>query len=364
MLTAPGVAGGGASCVIPAYDEAPRVGAVLDAVLATPGVSQVVVVDDGSSDGTAAVAAAAGVEVVRLPVNRGKGAAILAGATAAREPVVLLLDADLVGLRPEHLTVLLEPLSRGAALAVGHVAGVGEGHELALDGNRALYRQAVLDTWAGLVPARYGAELVLTRAVLDSGGRVEVVPLPGVANVAKVRKHGLWRAAISGLCMQWDLLRTWFGGRNVVYQGAEGPAGFVTWGIMVPVVLVPGQGRAREVHIWAQLDTGSTESSIDTGLAALLRMHPTGHVPVGAFGGTIQAPIYTANLRATNGRILTANQLLGANLSPIPLHTLQDLAQVQAMGKEGMLALLGRETLTYLDLTIDGPAGSWSAQGA
>ena len=101
------------SCVVPAYNEAPRIGAVLAAVLGQPMIDEVIVVDDASRDGTAAVAHAAGARVIALAANGGKTAALLAGIAAARGEVLLLLDADLVGLRPQDLAALLEPVLAG-----------------------------------------------------------------------------------------------------------------------------------------------------------------------------------------------------------------------------------------------------------
>jgi dolichyl-phosphate beta-glucosyltransferase len=90
------------SVVIPAFNEAPRLGATLTRVvdyLDSRGRSfEVRVVDDGSIDSTSEVAAAfasRGVTVDRRPENRGKGAALRAGVGASRGEAVLLCDADL-----------------------------------------------------------------------------------------------------------------------------------------------------------------------------------------------------------------------------------------------------------------------------
>jgi glycosyltransferase involved in cell wall biosynthesis len=85
--------------VIPAKDEAERIAATIAAARDLPGVSLVVVVDDGSRDHTAAVAQAAGAEVVRHAVNRGKGRAMQTGADYVMRhtecAALLFVDADL-----------------------------------------------------------------------------------------------------------------------------------------------------------------------------------------------------------------------------------------------------------------------------
>jgi glycosyltransferase involved in cell wall biosynthesis len=88
------------TAIIPVYNEVATIRAVLQAVKAVPVVTQVVVVDDCSTDGTAEAldAAAAGdprLTVVHHPRNRGKGAAIVTGLRHATSEVVVIQDADL-----------------------------------------------------------------------------------------------------------------------------------------------------------------------------------------------------------------------------------------------------------------------------
>jgi len=88
----------GCTVVLPAHNEQGNVARAVSSVLvaATQWATQVevVVVDDGSSDGTAAEAAAAGARVVRHSVNRGYGAALRSGFNEARQPWIWLVDAD------------------------------------------------------------------------------------------------------------------------------------------------------------------------------------------------------------------------------------------------------------------------------
>lgn len=97
------------SIVIPAFDEELGIGPVVERVRALRPWAEVLVVDDGSRDRTAEVAAAAGARVVRHPYNKGNGAAVKTGIRAARGELVLLMDAD--GQHdPDDVLRVLEPL--------------------------------------------------------------------------------------------------------------------------------------------------------------------------------------------------------------------------------------------------------------
>lgn len=110
--------------VVPAFGEEERIASsvqrlrhALADVDAAGGV-EVLVVDDGSPDATAERAEAAGARVVRLPLNRGKGAAVREGVLAARGRTVAFVDADLA-YPPEQLLLLLSEVEGGWDVAVG-----------------------------------------------------------------------------------------------------------------------------------------------------------------------------------------------------------------------------------------------------
>jgi glycosyltransferase involved in cell wall biosynthesis len=105
------------SVVIPCYNERDTVAAVVAQVLASPWTAEVVVVDDGSTDGTRDVLAGIGdpqVRVLLQPANQGKGAALRRGFAEATAPYVIVQDADLE-YDPGEYGALVQPLLRGDA---------------------------------------------------------------------------------------------------------------------------------------------------------------------------------------------------------------------------------------------------------
>ena len=111
--------------VVPAKDEGATIGALLDGIseVSVPGHDlHPIVVDDGSTDDTAAIARGRGASVVSHPENRGLGAAVRTGLRAAVDSgalAVAYLDADLE-YSPQDIPKLLEPVLSGRA---GYVLG-------------------------------------------------------------------------------------------------------------------------------------------------------------------------------------------------------------------------------------------------
>jgi len=102
------------SAVIPAYNEEATIAKTVRALEAVEAINEVIVIDDGSQDGTFQAAREAGAFTFCLAANCGKGQALAVGCALAEGDILLLLDADL-GDTAREAAVLLEPVMAGEA---------------------------------------------------------------------------------------------------------------------------------------------------------------------------------------------------------------------------------------------------------
>jgi glycosyltransferase involved in cell wall biosynthesis len=124
------------SVIVPAYNEADTLEGVVRRVVAQPLNSEIIVVDDGSSDGTQAVlrglveAGTPGLRHLRHEANRGKSAAVRTGIAESRGDIVLIQDADLE-YDPKEYPRLIDPiLNHGAEVVYGSRFAGGEAHRV------------------------------------------------------------------------------------------------------------------------------------------------------------------------------------------------------------------------------------------
>lgn len=191
--------------LIPAYNEGATVADVVKAALGAC-LGPVIVIDDGSRDDTALRAELAGARVLRQRPNAGKGAALHLGLSEVTTPLVMFLDADLLGLDPGHVLHLAAPVLNGEAQAtVGLFTGGRLSTTLASHLTRPWSGQRVLHTTAlgdlDLRDLRYAIELAIEARWHDLGVKPRYVMLPGVTHRTKEEKEGAWRGFLARLEM-------------------------------------------------------------------------------------------------------------------------------------------------------------------
>ncbi|MBW3661301.1 MAG: glycosyltransferase family 2 protein [Gemmatimonadetes bacterium] len=232
------------SVVVPAYDERPTIAEILRRIAGTPFDKEIVVVDDGSTDGTREYLASLADGETRLegpdgePVavsvrfhdmNRGKGAALRTGFEAVRGRVVLVQDADLE-YDPDDYARLLEPILEGDADVVYGSRFLGGPQRVHLFwhyvGNRGLtflsnmltnlnltdmetcykaFRREVVEEIAPTLKSdRFGFEPEVTAKVAKRGYRVYETPVSYHGRDYAEGKKIRWK---DGLAALWHIVR-------------------------------------------------------------------------------------------------------------------------------------------------------------
>jgi len=146
------------SVIIPAYNEEKKIANTIKALKNIKEIKQIVVIDDCSKDNTGKIAENAGTQVIKLPVNRGKGRALNIGAKYVKENIIALVDADLENTAIE-VRKLIKPVVDGQT-----------------DLTIAIFPQALKKGGIGLVKnaASFGLKLITKKFFLAplSGQRV------------------------------------------------------------------------------------------------------------------------------------------------------------------------------------------------
>jgi glycosyltransferase involved in cell wall biosynthesis len=202
------------SCIICAFNEGPRIGAVLAIASAHPLLSEVIVVDDGSTDDTADVVRRfPSVKLISCPKNQGKSAAMATGIAAAQFELLMLLDADLKGLVARNITSLAAPVLSGEAdvglslrqnsLLIFRMIGLDF-----VSGERVVRKELLSESLKEIhgLP-RFGIEVFMNRRIIAQRLSIAVTHWPHVTQARKTEKLGFWKGVRAEWRMVSDLLK-------------------------------------------------------------------------------------------------------------------------------------------------------------
>lgn len=220
------------SVVMACFNESATINEIVERVLESPWVSELIIVDDGSTDGTRDILETFGdgrVTVLLHPENRGKGAALRTGFAAATSPYLVIQDADLE-YDPEEYGLLLEPVLTGKADVVyGSRFLGGKPHRVLFFwhsmGNRLLttmsnmmtnlnltdmetgyklFRAEVIQS-IELTEDRFGIEPEMTAKIAVGGWRVWEVGISYAGRTYEEGKKIVWRDGVRAL---WVIVST------------------------------------------------------------------------------------------------------------------------------------------------------------
>lgn len=208
------------AAIVPALNEEGNVGNVLRTLLGSKDLDEVILVDDGSTDRTAEIGEKLGVKVIRLPKKggNGKGNAMKKAIESTNAEIIVFFDADLVGLKIEHVSQLIRPIIEGrAAMVVGVRDRYGNLPRiiikidplLAIGGERAMKR-SIFEALPKRFIQGFAIETGLNYYCLKNKLKILYPKLAGLTMIVKEKKWGFIKGFKNRLKMIWQLIKIRF----------------------------------------------------------------------------------------------------------------------------------------------------------
>lgn len=188
------------TAIVPAFNEERNIKGVLLPLISSVYVDEVICVDDGSTDSTFEIAKSVnGVKIIHYEKNRGKAYAIARGIEKAIGDIVLFSDADIYGLKDEHLKKLISPLTSGKYdFSIGYRSSRMESSVgVPFSGERAYLKKDLLRHIKKFENKGYGLELYLNyhfkhrkRKIFKMNGVFSYSKSVKMSRVKAVRSYG------------------------------------------------------------------------------------------------------------------------------------------------------------------------------
>ncbi len=187
------------AAIVPAYNEEATLAEVLSVLVATPAIDEVLVVSDGSTDGTVDIARSFGLRTIHLLQNQGKGRAMAIGVAHTDAEILLFVDGDIMNLTADLLDRLVAPVLVGTSdmnVGIRHrgrpINAIQDRTGPLLSGIRCLWREifeAVPDSHL----EGFAIETGLNWACRRLGRRTTTTVMYNLKHLVKEKKRGLWR---------------------------------------------------------------------------------------------------------------------------------------------------------------------------
>lgn len=201
------------AAIVPAYNEEKNIRTVLRVLRQTRELSEIIVIDDGSTDRTSEVARQEGARVIRQE-NRGKAAAMATGANNTNADILFFSDADLLGLTPGHVANVVAPVRDGI---VGMTVGIRDRGPIGMwmmehvlpiiGGERAISRDMFLRITEGATSLRFGIETIMNAYCKKNRIPVRLVRMKGVGHIIKEMRYGFFLGFIARMRMIGEILK-------------------------------------------------------------------------------------------------------------------------------------------------------------
>jgi glycosyltransferase involved in cell wall biosynthesis len=203
------------AAIVPAYNEEATLGEVLSVLKAVPAIDEILVVSDGSTDGTVNIARSLGLRTIHLRENQGKGQAMAIGVAHTDAPLLLFVDGDILNLTVEVLERLVEPVLSGRSdmnVGIRHRGALIDAFHPhtgpLLSGIRCLRRE-IFEAVPESHLEGFAIETGLNWACRQLGCRITTVVMYNLRHLVKEKKRGLAQGARARIEMFAAVFSAW-----------------------------------------------------------------------------------------------------------------------------------------------------------
>lgn len=188
------------SVIIPIYNEERTISSIVEIVRTWGKASEIIVVNDGSTDKTNAALKHfhRAITLLSRKINKGKGYSMAQAVRASMGELIMFLDGDVVGLTHKDLDTMISPIIQGKAdmiIAATNCWGAGSFEPFnSINGERVLWRKNIKDHLEKFVNVGNGVEFVIND--LHKSKRVKTIKLPHVYILSKVEKSAVPEAIL------------------------------------------------------------------------------------------------------------------------------------------------------------------------
>ncbi len=205
------------SCIIPVYNEQTRISNVLEQVVRIGKISEIICVDDGSTDNSVCIISEKfpQVKLVKHKHNLGKTAAIVTGLESVKTENILLLDSDLVNLKADEIDNAINSFERNNLdcllfntapmncidQLIRHVFRF----LLLAAGNRIISKQCLVETLKSGNFKNYHLEIAQNKFLMESNKKVAYLDI-SAKDVSKIDKIGFFKGWLDEIAMWWQII--------------------------------------------------------------------------------------------------------------------------------------------------------------
>ena len=188
------------TAIVCAFNEEKTVGNIVEVLLNSPALHEIIIINDGSKDGTLTVINKfrlySHIRIIDLPDNMGKGYAMFTGVVNTHSDILVFVDADLMNFNIKFIIQLIQPLIEGKAnMVIGQPTEDYTDFHLnpfrPLAGERALFRQDILPLLDKMKDSRFGVETLINLHYKANNMKTIYVSLQGLQHPTKLQKYPL-----------------------------------------------------------------------------------------------------------------------------------------------------------------------------